>query len=145
MWRLYVEHRNRPSGDHLERLVLVGAGDGAEQILRTLRASTESPYVPVAMVDDDHAKRNLRLSGVKVEGRIDDLVAVADRHRATAVLIAAPSAPSAFYRRVTALAEDGAILCLECSAAGPAGWLDAFADELDVIEDGDEWMYGLEP
>ncbi len=112
MWRLYVEHRNRPSGDHLERLVLVGAGEGAEQILRTLRASTESPYVPVAMVDDDHAKRNLRMSGVRVEGRVDDLVAVADRHRATAVLIAAPSAPSAFYRRVTSLAEEAGLAVL---------------------------------
>lgn len=112
MWRLYVEHRNRPSGDHLERLVLVGAGEGAEQILRTLRASTESLYVPVAMVDDDHAKRNLRMSGVKVEGRVDDLVAIADRHRATAVLIATPSAPSAFYRRVTSLAEEAGLAVL---------------------------------
>ena len=37
MWRLRNEHRNRPSGAHLQRLVVVGAGEGGEQVLRTLR------------------------------------------------------------------------------------------------------------
>ena len=77
MWRLYSERRNRPSGDDVERVVVVGAGEGAELALRTLRSSTDAPYVVTAMVDDDPPKRNLRLSGVRVEGRVDDLPAVA--------------------------------------------------------------------
>ncbi len=107
MWRLYTEHRDRPEGDHLPRLVIVGAGEAAEQVLRTMRSSSTAPYVPVAMVDDDPAKRNLRMSGVRVEGRVDELVSVAEHRGATAVLIAVPSAESPFIRRVTALA-DGA-------------------------------------
>ncbi len=82
---------------------MVGAGEGADQVLRT-RASSDSTYVPVALLDDDPAKRKLRLSGVRVEGTVDDLAAVADRHHADAVLIAAPSADGAFIRRVQALA-----------------------------------------
>ncbi len=105
MWRLYVEHRDRPEGDHLQRLVVVGAGDAAEQVLRTLRMSSDAPFVPVAMVDDDPAKRNLRMLRVRVDGTVDEVAAVADRHHATAVLIAAPSAESPFIRRVTALAD----------------------------------------
>ena len=105
MWRLYVEHRDRPEGDHLQRLVIVGAGDAAEQVLRTLRSSSHVPYVPVAMVDDDPAKRNLRMSGVRVDGTVDELASVADRRDATAVLIAAPSAESPFIRRVTEIAD----------------------------------------
>ena len=105
MWRLYTEHRDRPEGDHLQRLVIVGAGEAAEQVLRTLRSTSSAPYVPVAMVDDDPAKRNLRMSGVKVEGRVDELASVAKRRDATAVLIAVPSAESPFIRRVTALAD----------------------------------------
>ncbi len=105
MWRLYVEHRDRPEGDHLKRLVVVGAGDAAEQMVRTLRSTSDAPYVPVAMVDDDAAKRNLRMSGVRVEGRVDDLVSVARDRNATAVLIAVPSAESPFIRRVAALAD----------------------------------------
>jgi FlaA1/EpsC-like NDP-sugar epimerase len=103
-WRLKHERANRPSGAHLQRLVVVGAGDGAEQVLRTLRASSDSSYVPVAMLDDDPSKRNLRLSGVRVEGKVDDLGAVAARHHADAVLVAVPSADSSFIRRVSELA-----------------------------------------
>jgi FlaA1/EpsC-like NDP-sugar epimerase len=103
-WRLKHERANRPSGAHLQRLVVVGAGDGAEQVLRTLRASSDSSYVPGAMLDDDPSKRNLRLSGVRVEGKVGDLTAVAARHHADAVLVAVPSADSSFIRRVSDLA-----------------------------------------
>jgi dTDP-glucose 4,6-dehydratase len=85
MWRLYTEHRDRPGGDHLQRVVIVGAGEAGEQVLRTLRSVSTAPYVPVAMVDDDPVKRNLRMMGVKVEGRVDELVSVAKRSDATAV------------------------------------------------------------
>jgi len=105
MWRLYVEHRDRPEGDHLDRVILVGAGEAAVQVLRPLLRS-DSPYVPAALVDDDPAKRNLRLSGVRVEGQVDDLREVAERHNASAVLIATPSADSSFFRRATKLAHE---------------------------------------
>jgi FlaA1/EpsC-like NDP-sugar epimerase len=111
-WRLYVESRRRPSGDHLMRVVVVGAGEGAHQVLRTLNSSTDSPYLPVAMVDDDRSKRNLRMSGVRVAGTVDDLLEVAERHRADTVLIAIPSAPTSFYRHVHDLAQGAGLTVL---------------------------------
>ena len=39
IWRLRNERARRPNGDHLQRLVVVGAGEGADQVLRTLRGS----------------------------------------------------------------------------------------------------------
>ncbi len=106
MWRLRNEHRHRPNGEHLQRVVVVGAGDGGDQVLRTLRGSTDSSYMPVALLDDDPDKRNLRLSGVRVEGRVEDLEAVATKHEAEAVLIAVPSADSSLIRRVSDLAAE---------------------------------------
>jgi len=103
MWRLRNERSRRPHGDHLQRLLVVGAGEGAEQVLRTLRASVDSSYEPVAMLDDDPAKRSLRLNGVRVEGKVDDLPAIATKYHADAVLIAIPSADSVFVRRVSDL------------------------------------------
>jgi FlaA1/EpsC-like NDP-sugar epimerase len=61
------------------------------------------------MVDDDRAKRNLRMSGVRVEGCVDDLLSVARHRHATAVLIAVPSAQSSFIRRVTSMADDAGL------------------------------------
>jgi len=112
MWRLRSERARRPQGDHLQRLLVVGAGEGAEQVLRTLRASADSSYEPVAMLDDDPAKRSLRLNGVRVEGKVDDLAAIAAKHNADAVLIAIPSVDSAFIRRVSALAHDAKLKTL---------------------------------
>jgi FlaA1/EpsC-like NDP-sugar epimerase len=94
------------------RLVVVGAGEGAHQVLRTLSTSTDSPYLPVAMVDDDRSKRNLRMSGIRVAGTVDDVVAVAEHHQADTVLIATPSAPPSFYRRVHDLAQEAGLKVL---------------------------------
>jgi FlaA1/EpsC-like NDP-sugar epimerase len=102
IWRLHSEYRKRPVSEDLERLVVVGAGDAAEQVLRTLRTTSDTGFVPVALVDDDWGKRNLRMWGVRVEGTVDQLVEVASRCEATAVLVAAPSADAAFLRRVNA-------------------------------------------
>jgi FlaA1/EpsC-like NDP-sugar epimerase len=112
IWRLRSERLRRPNGGHLQRLVVVGAGEGADQVLRTLRASPDSSYEPVALLDDDPAKRNLRLSGVRVDGTVDDLPAVAARHHADGVLIAVPSADSSLIRRVQALAADNKLTTL---------------------------------
>jgi FlaA1/EpsC-like NDP-sugar epimerase len=102
-WRLFNEYRRRPNTEHAERTVVVGAGEAAEQILKTIRASGDSRTVPVALLDDDPVKRRLRLSGVRVEGTVDDLPDVARRHHATTVLVAAPSADASLYRRVADL------------------------------------------
>ncbi len=99
-WRSYVENQRRPNGPDVARLVVIGAGEAGVQIVRTLLATPTSPYVPVALLDDDPAKRNLRISGVRVAGTVDDLAMVAEDARATAVLIAIPSADSSLIRRI---------------------------------------------
>jgi len=106
VWRLYMESRRRPNGENLQRIVVVGAGEGADQIVRLLVANRKSPYLPVALVDDDHDKRNLRLSGIGVAGTTHELQKVTEQYRADLILIAVPSAERAFIRRVTATAED---------------------------------------
>lgn len=91
--------------DHQRRPVLVlGAGDGAYRAIRAMRSLKASPYRPVALLDDDPQKRNVRISGLRVEGTSANLATVAARHNATAVLIAIPSASSRLLRKFHALA-----------------------------------------
>jgi FlaA1/EpsC-like NDP-sugar epimerase len=103
-WRLAKEKAKRPDGG--APLVVVGAGDGAYQIVRTLNTNPNSPYRPVAMVDDDPLKARLRIEGVRVEGVIDELAEVARQAEASTVLLAIPTADSDLVQRVNKLCDE---------------------------------------
>ena len=91
-WRLAVESRRRPSGDGCHRMIVFGAGEGAAQVIPQLLRSPDSIYLPVALIDDDPAKRNLRIMGVPVVGGSAHLVEAAVAADADTLLIAMPSA-----------------------------------------------------
>ena len=97
-WRLARARVHRPSD--AEPILIVGAGSGAEGIIHTLLGDPTSPYLPVALVDDDPRKANRRVQGVRHEGTIADIGAVAAHREIGTVLLAIPSADSELVRRV---------------------------------------------
>lgn len=99
-----VVHRDRrPRGGR--RIVVVGAGALGESLISQMIADRRSAYIPVALVDDDTAKRNLRLHGVPVEGTSDALASVVASTRADGVLVAIANAPAALFTKLTAQLE----------------------------------------
>ena len=108
MWRLIWERGRRPTGDDCERILVFGAGDGGAQVLNAMLADPHSPYLPVALLDDNPAKRNLRIRGVRVVGTRDRMAEAAVTHRAQSLLIAIPSASAELVSELTdqALAAD---------------------------------------
>ncbi len=89
--RLLEERHLRPAEHLAQPLVVVGAGEAADQITRTMRRTKDSPYRPVALVDDDPRKASLRLNGLRVQGTTADVLDVAAAHGASGVLVAIPS------------------------------------------------------
>jgi FlaA1/EpsC-like NDP-sugar epimerase len=102
-WRLALERRLRP-GDDAVPVVVFGAGEGGLQVLTAMLRNPESPYRPVALLDDNLAKGNLTISGIQVEGTRADLPGVARRHGARAVVVAIPSASGALMAELSDLA-----------------------------------------
>jgi FlaA1/EpsC-like NDP-sugar epimerase len=102
--RLLQDSRLRPSPEQGSRVVVMGAGEGAAQVVRAMLRTPSSPYVPVALLDDDPRKRSLRVMGVPVTGNRQALPEVVRRYRADAVLIAIPSASAELVRELSALA-----------------------------------------
>jgi FlaA1/EpsC-like NDP-sugar epimerase len=102
LWRLVDERRRRPCGDELERMLVFGAGEGASQIIRAILHNPGSQYLPVALLDDDNAKRNLRIMGVRVVGNRSRMAEAALKYGADSLLIAIPSASASL---VTELSE----------------------------------------
>ncbi len=102
--RLSRDQRLRPSPQHGGRVVVMGAGEGATQVVRAMLRNPDSPYIPVALLDDDPAKRTLQIMGVPVAGTRHAMAEVVSRFEADIVLIAIPSAGADLVRDLTDLA-----------------------------------------
>jgi FlaA1/EpsC-like NDP-sugar epimerase len=83
-----------------QRILIVGAGDAGEMLVREIQQRHSDRWLPVAFLDDDQGKRGGHIHGVRVEGTIADLARVVAKHDAREVLIAIPSATGAQMRRV---------------------------------------------
>jgi FlaA1/EpsC-like NDP-sugar epimerase len=103
-WRLGLERRRRPSGEGCQRLLVFGAGDGSAQIIPAMLRDSKSRFLPVALLDDDSAKRNLRIMGVPVVGTRARMARAAQDHQADALLIAIPSAGAPLVAELSELA-----------------------------------------
>jgi FlaA1/EpsC-like NDP-sugar epimerase len=103
VWRLLSEASNRPRGDDLIRVVIFGAGERGAQIIRAMLHDRRSPYLPVALIDDNPRNRKLRINGIHVRGTRHDLAAVAETYGATAMVIAPQTAEPARIRELTDL------------------------------------------
>ena len=109
-WRMVWEYRNRPRS--ASPVIVYGAGIGGEQVLRALLSDPASPYYPVALLDDDAQKQNLRIRHLRVSGRGTDLGRVATATGATVVIIAIPSAGSELIWEVTRRAGEAGLTVL---------------------------------
>jgi FlaA1/EpsC-like NDP-sugar epimerase len=103
-WRLVMDRRRRPRSEGRRRVIVFGAGDGGQQAIRAMMRDPNSPYIPVALVDDDPDKRNLSIQGVRVVGDRRALCAAAERYKADTLLVAVPSAPAPLVREIIDLA-----------------------------------------
>ena len=97
----------RPKGGIVARgrkVLIVGAGDAGRLIVQELQRSKVVSSTPVGLIDDDPRKRGMRLLGVRVLGTTDDLPHILRDNRPDEVLIAVPSAPGEFRRRIVEMA-----------------------------------------
>jgi FlaA1/EpsC-like NDP-sugar epimerase len=91
-------------------VIIVGAGDAAEQILREMLRTPSLGYTPIGLVDDDPRKKNLRLHGVRVLGTTHDLRFLLHDRRPDELLIAMPSASGEARERVVQMARGERVL-----------------------------------
>ncbi|MBM4043569.1 MAG: polysaccharide biosynthesis protein, partial [Planctomycetes bacterium] len=90
---------------HRTRLLIIGAGDAADKIIREIQGNRMLPYDVVCCLDDDHSKRGLSLLGVPVRGPIERLPQMLESYKANEILIAVPSASGKAMRRIVGLCE----------------------------------------
>ncbi|HEV8187204.1 MAG TPA: hypothetical protein VGP83_05605 [Pyrinomonadaceae bacterium] len=69
------------------RVLIYGAGDGGELLLRELRNNRELQLSPIGFLDDDPAKSGKVIHGLRVFGGNGDLSAVCSQHEVQEVVI----------------------------------------------------------
>jgi len=85
---------------HGKEVLIVGAGDAGQLMVREMQRNRQLHYTPIGFVDDDPRKRGDRIHGVRVLGTSDDLGHLLRDNRPDEVLIAIPSAPGAVRHKV---------------------------------------------
>ncbi|MBH0008123.1 polysaccharide biosynthesis protein [Salinibacterium sp. SWN1162] len=98
--RLLVERSMGPAADS-ERALIYGAGYLGAVTVQRMITDKESPYMPVAMIDDAPSRRFAWHHGVRVEGTGADLASVAEKTGATVLVVAVARADADFFTRVS--------------------------------------------
>ncbi|MCL2465527.1 MAG: hypothetical protein FWF28_10750 [Micrococcales bacterium] len=88
-----------------EPVLIFGAGFLGSTMVRRLLMDESSPYRPVALLDDDPLKKNVRIRNVDVLGTLDDLPAVVEKTGARVLIVAITNVDASFAQRVAATAE----------------------------------------
>ena len=111
-WRLYQQKQSKRELLGASPLIVVGTGQAAEQIVKALLSDPNSRYQPVALLDDRPDRRRYSISGVRVQGPVNQMREVAAKYGAEDVLLAMPSAQSELIRDVDAIATDAGLRLL---------------------------------
>lgn len=89
----------------LKPLLIYGAGDAGETIVRDLLQSAQHGYRPIAFIDDDPHKKGHRIHGVPVLGGRSELADALDKTNPHTVLIAMPSVRASVIREIVTILE----------------------------------------
>ena len=68
-------------------ILIMGAGDGGELLLREIRNNPGICYKPIGFIDDDITKKNRMIHGLKVLGTRDDIPSVTKKNGIKKVII----------------------------------------------------------
>lgn len=92
-----------PSGGPAEPVVIVGAGDAGESLLREIQRNSMMNARVVGFIDDAPNKQGHSLRGVRVLGRTDDIREIAYELGVKKAFIAIPSASGQAMRRIVSV------------------------------------------
>jgi FlaA1/EpsC-like NDP-sugar epimerase len=92
-----------------KEVLIVGAGDAAQLVIRELQRNRALGSTPIGLIDDDPRKKNLRVHGIRVLGTIDQLGHILADNAPDELLIAIPSAPGDVRARVVEVARKAGV------------------------------------
>lgn len=102
-FRLYREELRPISPEGLRRVLIVGAGDAAESIIREIYRMSVERYRVIGLVDDDPGKKSIMIHGIPTLGTTEDIGRICQEENVEEIIIAMPSATQKQLRHVIEL------------------------------------------
>ncbi len=93
------------SYDGAKRVLIVGAGDAGEGLVRDMLRAQPVLYTPVGFLDDDPFKNGMLIHGIPVLGPVSQVKSVVKKKGVELIIISIPSAHSDEMRRMVTLCE----------------------------------------
>ncbi len=110
LWRLYRDMlKSTTPKKNKKAVIVVGAGDAAENLIRELQHNPRMSMRPVGIVDDARDKMAQAIHGVPILGTVEDLPRLAKDKAAEEILIAIPSASGAQMRRIVGFCRESRV------------------------------------
>ena len=91
---------------NFERVLIIGAGQAGEGLVRDFLRDINSKYKPVAFLDDDKNKIGQEIHGIRVVAAVNQLEEVVRDYSIELIIIALPSASSITMQRMVKLCEE---------------------------------------
>jgi FlaA1/EpsC-like NDP-sugar epimerase len=98
--RMYHEEFLSEAGSGIKRLLIIGAGDAGEALLREIMRMKVEQYEVVGFIDDDLAKQGISIHGINVIGTVEKLPDICQKQNIDEIAIAIPTATHKELRRV---------------------------------------------
>ncbi|WP_241180777.1 polysaccharide biosynthesis protein [Kocuria marina] len=102
--RMYQESTAKP-GEQAQNVVIFGAGALGTFLVHRMMQDPASGFLPVALLDDDPAKKHLRISSVPVMGTLHDAASVLEHTRADVLIVAVADVDPRTMQRVSEAVE----------------------------------------
>jgi FlaA1/EpsC-like NDP-sugar epimerase len=102
--------RRRIEGAEPKRVLVVGAGDAGEMVLKDIVRNRGLGLDPVGLIDDDPRKLRRTIHGVRVLGGRADIPNVVAKLGVDQVILAIPSAPGQVVRDVVACCQQAEVI-----------------------------------
>lgn len=96
----------RYHGVKKKRIMVIGAGEAANVIIREIMLSQYVDGVVVCIIDDNRSKVGRYIQGVKIVGTREKIVEAARKYEVTDIFIAMPSAPKKEIRSILEICKE---------------------------------------
>lgn len=97
------------SNESPKRVLIVGAGQGGESVLREIKRNLNLPINVVGLVDDDNKKAGQIIHGCPVLGKCENIANIVRENHIDEIIIAIPSASGHELRRIVKLCQDSSV------------------------------------